>query len=340
MRASWVRIVGLVVALGAVLAAAAILGGRASASSVPAADRLAIRQATAQTVERLLAQIQQGETRRVIVQLDLSTTPESKLPRSKVQAQRDRIARAQERLLSMPGVAAGHPVRRLTTRPVILLEVDATLLEALAARGDVLSITEDVPVPPVLAQSVPLIGADVAWVTGFTGAGWAVAILDTGVDKTHPFMSGKVIAEACFSSTGGGSTAFCAYGSEASGAGAPCNLAGTDCAHGTHVAGIAAGNNGSLFGVAKDASIIAIQVFSRFDSEAYCGVGEAPCALSWTYDQLHALEWLYLKREVLPIAAANLSLGGGSYTSACDANPIYADYAAVVAQLADDGIAT
>jgi subtilisin family serine protease len=60
---------------------------------------------------------------------------------------------------------------------------------------------EDTLSAPTLADSVPLIGADVAWAAGYSGAGQAVAILDTGVDKTHPFLTGKVIAEACFSST-------------------------------------------------------------------------------------------------------------------------------------------
>ena len=91
----------------------------------------------------------------------------------------------------------------MTTLPVVVLEVDAASLEALAANPEVLSIEEDIAVPPSLVQSNPLIGADVAWAAGYAGAGQAVAILDTGVDKTHPFLTGKVIAEACFSTTNG-----------------------------------------------------------------------------------------------------------------------------------------
>jgi subtilisin family serine protease len=33
------------------------------------------------------------------------------------------------------------------------------------------------------------------------GTGQVIAILDTGVDKTHPFLANKVVAEACFSTT-------------------------------------------------------------------------------------------------------------------------------------------
>jgi hypothetical protein len=47
--------------------------------------------------------------------------------------------------------------------------------------------------------------------------------LDTGVDKTHPFLSGKVVAEACFSNNGN-----CPNGKTTqigSGAGVPCTYA-------------------------------------------------------------------------------------------------------------------
>jgi hypothetical protein len=80
-----------------------------------------------------------------------------------------------------------------------------------------------------------------------------------------------------------------------------------------HVAGIAAGRNATFSGVARDGSVIAIQVFSRFDDDADCGgFGTAPCALSWSSDQMAALDWLYQQRSTYTIASANLSLGGGS----------------------------
>ncbi|MFD0396063.1 S8 family serine peptidase [Streptomyces nogalater] len=48
------------------------------------------------------------------------------------------------------------------------------------------------------------------------------------------------------------------------------------CDHGTHVAGIAAGNGTGLTGapkngVAPGADIVAIQVFSQFNTEEFCG---------------------------------------------------------------------
>jgi len=340
----WSRLGGLLLALGVCLAALAARGSSASAAPISAAERLAVRRATAETVARLQARLQAGGTARVIVQLDLSTVPESKLPRSQVAAQRERIARAQDRFVARPGLAAARTLRRLTTLPVVVLEVDSASLDALAAIPEVLSIEEDIAVPPSLVQSNPLIGADDAWAAGYAGAGQAVAILDTGVDKTHPFLTGKVIAEACFSTTDSfnGSATMCPNGLETqigSGAGVNCDLAVDGCQHGTHVAGIAAGRNATFSGVARDGSVIAIQVFSRFDDDADCGgFGTAPCALSWSSDQMTALDWLYQQRSTYTIASANLSLGGGYYSSYCDAT--YASYKLIVDNLISAGIAT
>ena len=65
-----------------------------------------------------------------------------------------------------------------------------------------ISIEEDTPSEPNLAQSGPLIGASAAWADSLSSAGQTVAILDSGVDGSHPFLSGKVVSEACFSTNG------------------------------------------------------------------------------------------------------------------------------------------
>src|SRR6185436_1124016 len=147
---------------------------------------------------------------------------------------------------------------------------------------DVARVFDDEIVRPTLAQSVPLIQADQAWSQGYVGSGTTIAVLDTGVDASHPFLAGKVIDEACFSSTVAGTSQSTGPGGSdeqfGPGAAAPCGLA--DCLHGTHVAGIAAGNGAAAgvaySGVARGASIMAIQVFSNVPDPNECG-GVAPC---------------------------------------------------------------
>src|SRR4051812_12117939 len=101
------------------------------------------------------------------------------------------------------------------------------------------AVGEDGIARPQLAESVPLIHGPEAQAAGATGAGWGVAILDTGVEATHPFFGGRVVAEACFSNHGGSSagTTLCPNGQPQQvgpGAARPC---ASGCEHGTHVAG-------------------------------------------------------------------------------------------------------
>ncbi|WP_063746612.1 S8 family peptidase [Catenuloplanes japonicus] len=49
---------------------------------------------------------------------------------------------------------------------------------------------------PTLAQSVPQIGAPAAWAAGHRGDGVTVAVLDSGVDDTHPALTGRVTGRA------------------------------------------------------------------------------------------------------------------------------------------------
>ena len=49
-----------------------------------------------------------------------------------------------------------------------------------------------------LDVSVPQIGAPAAWQAGLDGTGVTVAILDTGIDATHPDFAGKIVANENF----------------------------------------------------------------------------------------------------------------------------------------------
>ena len=267
---------------------------------------------------------------RVIVSLNASFQPEGQLAEPQIQTQQADIVQAQQQVISNLSAYNATVVARSDTwrLPALALEVDADALEFLISSPDVMLIIEDVPVPPTLTESVPFIDADIVHGLGYTGNGQAVAILDTGVDGTHPFFSGRVVEEACFSSNvvSFGVFSLCPGGEEfqyGSGAASPVLCADADsCFHGTHVAGLTAGD----LGVAPSASIIGFQVFSKFTFASDCSPFPAPCLLSFPSDQISALQYLdiYL-RPNYDIAAANLSLGGGSPTTThCDAiNTIY-----------------
>ncbi|GAA0939365.1 S8 family peptidase [Nonomuraea longicatena] len=244
--------------------------------------------------------------------------------------------------------ASDQVLQRYTSLPMVVLRVDKAGLDRLSTQPDVVSVVEDKPEPPVLAQSVPLIGADKTRAAALTGKGTAVAVLDTGVAVRHPFLGGRVIAEACFSPSDPeyAATSLCPNGTDAQeGPGSADSEQGRcatlDCAHGTHVAGIIAGRAGVSGsdgpGVAPEADIVAMQIFSRFESEDICGMSASPCVLSFTSAQLAALEKVHaLHQSGVPIVAANLSLGSGRYSAACDADP----RKAAIDRLLTRGVAT
>ncbi len=227
--------------------------------------------------------------------------------------------------------AAGETLLSYDTLPLVTLRVDRAGLDRLNRSPGVVSVTEDVPVPPALNESTVRIGSNRTAVAGNTGAGTSVAILDTGVAVKHPFLGGRVKTEACFSvnDPAEGATSLCPNGSEQqeapgsadSGSGR-CAALGSACAHGTHVAGIAAGDGTGLSGapvrgVAPGADIIAIQVFSRLDSDTRC-LRVSPCILSYTSSQIKALEKVHaLKKSGVNVVAANLSFGEGLFSDPC-----------------------
>lgn len=283
---------------------------------------------------------------RVIVMLAVGNQIESFLSSAQVEDQRKQIRQAQDAVIALLESAPSRAMSslqgltRFEVTPGFAANITADDLQLLRASPLVADIVEDVAVPPTLMDSVPLIGGSpTTGFSGYTGSGWAVAILDTGVQKTHPFIDGKVISEACYSTNDANysSSSVCPGGvdsSTASGSGANCS--GADgCDHGTHVAGIAAGRSPNLSGVARDANIIAVQVFSKFSSSNYCG-SVTPCVLTFNSDQIRGLERVYALSSTYKIAAVNMSLGGGSYTSNCDTDP----RKPIIDQLKGAGIAT
>jgi|688.fasta_scaffold66287_2 subtilisin family serine protease len=182
-------------------------------------------------------------------------------------------------------------------------------------------------------------GAVAAWAAGKKGAGKTVAVVDSGVDLSHPFFAGKVTWEGCFAQTSGSYDSPCPTGpmepgdGHESGSAVPCPVAtSAQCAHGTHVAGIAVGGSGAslISGVAPGASLVAVNIFSYSASLRKISANEG--------DIINALQWLKNNRgEFTGLSAVNLSVGDGVlYTSACDNDSL----APIIGELADVGIAT
>ncbi|MEU8402057.1 S8 family serine peptidase [Nonomuraea sp. NPDC048892] len=202
----------------------------------------------------------------------------------------------------------------------MVVEGTAEELAKLAEDPRVSSIHRDrTYLPADVTPNLSLIGADQAHAKSFTGAGQAVAVLDTGIDPDHPWFAGRIVAQACFSATEeAGVESLCPNGQNkqtdgaAADATTPKCLAGTVnmCDHGSHVAGIAAGTGG----VAPGANIVAVQVFSRINDEELCG--EPSCLMAYESSLREALDYVGTLNR--PIAAVNLSLGGMLYESNCD----------------------
>ena len=124
-----------------------------------------------------------------------------------------------------------------------LPELWKSLKPAAGARSLNSGITKiwlDGKVRPVLDKSVPQIGAPDAWKAGYEGSGVEVAVLDTGVDATHPDLAGKVKESQDFSGSPSGTV--------------------DHFGHGTHVAatiaGTGAGAGGTRKGVAPKADLL------------------------------------------------------------------------------------
>jgi subtilisin family serine protease len=133
-----------------------------------------------------------------------------------------------------------------------------------------------------LDRSVPQIGAPQVWVKGFDGKGVRIAVVDTGVDPTHPDLAGKIVASENFSEAAEAVDHF---------------------GHGTHVASIAAGTgaagtgaavDGKYKGVAPAAELISAKVLDDSGS-------------GYESDVIEGMEWAVAQGADV----VNLSLGSG-----------------------------
>lgn len=142
---------------------------------------------------------------------------------------------------------------------------DAARQQRLELAGGVSRLWLDRVAHVSLDQSVPLIGAPQAWAAGYDGTGVKVAVLDTGVDRTHPDLAGRIAATADFI---GDSDVVDRNG------------------HGTHVAstiaGTGAASQGKYRGVAPGASLLVAKVCS---DQGTCPDSAVIAGMQWAVEQ-------------------------------------------------------
>src|SRR2546428_2884622 len=187
--------------------------------------------------------------------------------------------------------ATGVQVLPFHVLPMVGVRGTAAQIGSFVALPGLTSIYYNRQLSYFLNQSVPLIGADRVWTElGFTGRGVGIAIIDSGIDGTHPDLrfGPKVIQNV-------------KVGPDLFGTGpiVVVNVADTDTTsgHGTHVASTAAGMGAALAGkyrgVAIGANLVGL------------GAGEALFVLT----ALESFDWVLAHRGQYGIRVISNSWG-------------------------------
>ena len=210
---------------------------------------------------------------------------------------RDHVARAGEAVRK----AKGKPTHALGIVGGASAVVSGRGVLALANDPDIESVVSDRtlrasfdPIAAAVTESGPGIlevGAPAVWTQyGVTGRGVGVAVVDSGV-AGHPDLAGRIVAAVDFTS--------------ATTSASPVPL-GDPGGHGTHVAGLVAGDGtasaGAYVGVAPGASIVDVRVIRADGTSDLSTV-------------LRGLQWILENRRTYNIRVANLSLGAPMATS-------------------------
>jgi serine protease AprX len=184
---------------------------------------------------------------------------------------------------------------RRALRSAVAIEVDDAQLEALKRNPNYAHLSGDITVTPDMAITNRVTGATSVWqgtpgvlglfgTPGYTGAGVGVAILDSGI-ATHTALDSRVVARVNL------------VGDEP-------GVVGDPFGHGTHIAGIVAGNRTaatyvtSAFagGSAPSVKLIDVRVLGAN------GAGR-------TSDVIAGIDWVIEHRLTYNIRVINLSLG-------------------------------
>lgn len=178
-----------------------------------------------------------------------------------------------------------EPVRRYEYLPVLAVALEGDVEADLRAHPLVHDLEPETLVETFDTESFEMIGQPMAEHYGFTGQGTSVVVIDTGADHTHADLGGCT-------DPGQGADCRVVYSADL----APEDGVPDDDGHGTNVAAIVAG-------VAPSTDLIVLDAFTGDTAH--------------TTDVLAALDWVVANQSSYAIAAVNLSVGAGSYTSTC-----------------------
>lgn len=148
--------------------------------------------------------------------------------------------------------AEGAVIHELAARPeVFRIEAEQTFLAPPLERSVLPS--QIITSADVVNDNIAAVNAPALWNLGYRGQDVVVAILDTGVDSTHPDLSEQY--------RGGSNSWYDPYGENL----IPTDIAGLGTGHGTAVMSVVLGRSasGSAIGVAPDATWIAAKIFNN-----------------------------------------------------------------------------
>jgi serine protease AprX len=203
---------------------------------------------------------------------------------------RFRHGASSEALAAVVRSAGGNRGRALASIDGHVIDLPNAAIAALSRNPLVEGVSLDRPVAGAMERTAATIGANtVRESLGFDGAGVGVAVVDSGVEPSHDDLAAGSQRVAAFVDFVNGATA--AY---------------DDYGHGTHVAGIVAGDgsdsNGARAGIAPGAHLV---VLKALDAN---GNGRVS-------DVIAAIDYAIANKDALNIRVINLSVATGVYES-------------------------
>ncbi|MEU4242540.1 S8 family serine peptidase [Actinoplanes sp. NPDC026619] len=186
---------------------------------------------------------------------------------------------------ALPSIAAVAGRRAKSAGPALLASLTAPSLTARSAPKIWLDRrVRATTAPEPLDANLRQVSAPQAWAAGYTGRGTTVAVLDTGIDATHPDLLGQIAEKMDFTTDGGDAT--------------------DHFGHGTHVAatiaGTGAASHGARRGVAPGARLAIGKVL---DDDGYGTDAQVIAGMEWAASRA---------------AVVNMSLGGDEPSDGTD----------------------